>query len=297
MEAITVDELSRFGILKSNKELAEKMKGDVVLIRSDILPPLDDEFRVAIENIMEDKKGKKNLIVILETRGGYMETVERLVSIMRKHYDHVSFVVPNFAYSAGTVLVLSGDKIYMDYYSVLGPIDPQVPSEDGYRLSGYGALEKFKELKKTVNSANSADEVRAELAILIKKFDPASIFQIEQAIEHGITLITEWLPKYKFRDWKKTKSKKDKVTSKMRKDRAQKIARALGDASKWHSHGRGISMQRLQGDEIKLEIDDFGQDKKLNSTIKNYCRLAQDHFERLGMKDYIHTSKEVRRVR
>ncbi len=50
-----------------------------------------------------------------------------MVSVMRKHYKEVSFIVPSHAYSAGTVLVLSGDKIYMDYYSVLGPIDPQYP--------------------------------------------------------------------------------------------------------------------------------------------------------------------------
>jgi len=54
-----------------------------------------------------------------------METIERIVAVMRNHYESVSFIIPNFAFSAGTVLALSGDEIYMDYYSVLGHIDPQ----------------------------------------------------------------------------------------------------------------------------------------------------------------------------
>jgi ClpP class serine protease len=55
--------------------------------------------------------------------------VERIVSVFRKHYDIVEYVVPNYAYSASTILVLSGDEIYLDYYSVLGPIDPQMEDE------------------------------------------------------------------------------------------------------------------------------------------------------------------------
>ena len=76
---------------------------------------------------------------MLETNGGYMETAERLVSVMRSHYERVSFVIPNYAYSAGTILALSGDSIYLDYFSVLGPIDPQFTDTEGKQLlSGVG---------------------------------------------------------------------------------------------------------------------------------------------------------------
>lgn len=93
-----------------------------------MMSPLDNVFREIIEGLTETKKTKEgHLIVVLETVGGYIETAQRMVSVMRKHYKEVSFIVPSHAYSAGTVLVLSGDKIYMDYYSVLGPIDPQYP--------------------------------------------------------------------------------------------------------------------------------------------------------------------------
>ena len=69
-------------------------------------------------------------MVILETSGGYVDTARRIAETLRHHYDHVDFIVASHAMSAGTVLAMSGDAIFMDYYSVLGPIDPQIPRED-----------------------------------------------------------------------------------------------------------------------------------------------------------------------
>ena len=296
MEAINVDQLSSGALQRLNGEVAEKMCGDCIFINCGMLPPLDDEFRVVIEGIKHDSS-KDHLIVILETTGGFMETVERLVAVMRTHYKRVSFVIPNFAYSAGTVLALSGDKIYMDYYSVLGPIDPQYQDSAGKFLPGYGYLAKFQEITSVINKSNSADSCQAELAYLVQKFDPALLFHIEQGIEHGISLITEWLPKYKFKDWKETTTNGKKVTPSMKKSRAKEIAATLGDASKWHSHGRGIPMRDLAGSDIKLLIDDFGMDVDLNDKIKNYHGLAVDYFRnKLGVAGYIHSQIGMRRV-
>ncbi|MCB1517451.1 MAG: hypothetical protein KDJ19_07550 [Hyphomicrobiaceae bacterium] len=296
MEAISVDQLTGHVLRQLNAEVAEAMDGDCVLINCGMRPPLDDEFRVVAEEIKKDSTND-HLVVLLETNGGFMETVERLVAVMRAHYRRVSFVIPNFAYSAGTVLALSGDKIYMDYYSVLGPIDPQYRDSDGKFLPGYGYLAKFQEITKTINESADSAACRAELAYLVKKFDPALLFHIEQGVEHGISLITEWLPKYKFKDWKKTETNGKRVTPAMRKDRAKAIAETLGDASKWHSHGRGISMNDLGGAEIKLLIDDFGKVDDLSEKIKNYHGLAVDYFSnKLGVSGYIHSGLGLRRV-
>ncbi|MDE0308151.1 MAG: hypothetical protein OXI87_25180 [Albidovulum sp.] len=295
MEAINVSQLSSGVLLRLNNDLANEMNGDVVFIKSALFPPLDDEFRVVIEEMKGKRKRKRDeLIVVLETVGGYMETVERLVAVMRAHYRHVSFVIPNYAYSAGTVLALSGDKIFMDYYSVLGPIDPQYRESDGNRVPGYGYLAKFKEITKAINESEDLTDCRAELAYLVKRFDPALLFHIEQGIEHGISLISEWLPKYKFKDWKLTQSTGKKVTGAMKKKRARDIATTLGDAAKWHSHGRGISMRDLMGSEIKLLIDDFGRDPNLSNKIKNYHGLAVDFFS--STRGYIHSRLGQRRV-
>jgi ClpP class serine protease len=79
-----------------------------------------------IEDLRDDKDRRNRLAVILTSPGGSAETVEKLVDIIRHHYGEVYFVIPDEAMSAGTIFAMSGDKIFMDYTSSLGPIDPQV---------------------------------------------------------------------------------------------------------------------------------------------------------------------------
>ncbi len=282
METISVDRLAMGTIQQLNVDISNKLDGDCIFIKSGIDTPLDKEFRYVVEGIKQKNPNQANLIVILETNGGSMEIVERLVVLMRKHYNHVSFIIPDYAYSAGTVLALSGDRIYMDDYSVLGPIDPQFG-----QVPGYGYLEKYRELKEIINKAQNPADVSAERFYLVNNFNPAFLFRIEQAIEHGRNMIMDWLPKYKFKNWQKKQTSGKTVTFRMKQYRARKIATTLGDATIWHSHGRGISMEKLSGDLIKLMIDDFGADEELNKMIRNYHGLALDFASSSGIKDFI----------
>lgn len=67
----------------------------------------------------------------------------------------------------------------------------------------------------------------AEMAFLIEKFDPAESYRYEQSRQLSITLLKQWLVKYKFRNWKKTKTRQIQVTRKMREERAEQIAQKL----------------------------------------------------------------------
>ena len=143
----------------------------------------------------------------------------------------------------------------MNYYSIVGPIDPQFSTEDGQRVPGMGYVQKYNDLMATINSVpdDKVGTVRAEMAYLLRKFDPAKVFQIEQAIRHSQELLERWLPQYKFKNWKTTSSGK-KVSPKDRLERARQIAQVLGNAEHWHSHGRGISMADLGSDKIGLKV-------------------------------------------
>ena len=193
---------------------------------------------------------------------------------------------------------MSGDEIHMDYYSVLGPIDPQYQTENGEYVPGMGYLAKFQELVEAVNSTHLGEEhtTRAELAILIKKFDPAKLFHIEQSIAHAKSLLRDWLPKYKFKDWKSTETRGSLVEADDRAQRAEEIANVLGDAKRWHSHGRGISIRELGSDEIKLKIKNFGDDEKINTDVRHYHGLFVDYMNKRGMRGAVHTIRGVRRV-
>lgn len=269
-------------------------------MKSPIRLGLDDLIKIEIENLYDDEnKRPKNLTVLLETTGGYIEVVERIYNVFRRFYNHVNFIVPNFAYSAGTVLVLSGDEIYLDYYSVLGPIDPQMESENDRFVSGIGYLAKFEELIRQINAAPDSDSVRAQLAYLLRKFDPAEMFDLEQARSHSEDLLEEWLSKHKFKHWTVRETTGEKVTDTDRRARAKEVAQILGNPERWHSHGRGIGIRELTGEEVKLKIHNFGLDADLNSVIRAYYDLFMDHCRRLSMSGpshvVLHSSSGLRR--
>ncbi len=197
-----------------NEELGQNRNSDVLVVKSPISRGLDYQICQKVEEI-ENKKSK--LSVMLETGGGSVEVTERIANVFREHYKYVEFIVPNYAYSAGMILCMSGDAILMNYFSVLGPIDPQVET-GGKWIPGTGYLKKYEEFK--VRSAEGR-LTTAELAYFLKRFDQAELYWIEQAREQSKNLLVEWLAKYKFKDWKMTETTKTKVTPKMKKLRAR----------------------------------------------------------------------------
>ena len=299
MDTVTTDDVIHSQLAGIAVDLENLLSADVITVNSPMQFGLDDHIRNEVEDLKENSTPKRNrLAVLLHTGGGYIDTVERIVSVFRKHYKQVDFIIPNYAYSAGTVLAMSGDEILMDYYSVLGPIDPQFHTENGKQVPGMGYIAKYRELLRVINGAPEGElhTVRAELSFLVKKFDPAELFHIEQAIDHSADLIREWLPKYKFKSWKKTAGSGKDVTPAYKRERADKIAKVLSDAEHWHSHGRGISMRELESEDIGLQIVDFGQDADLSATIRHYFGLLIDYQAKLGMASAIHTKRRLRRV-
>jgi hypothetical protein len=297
MDAIRASEIVEGTLRGGNQAIADAMNADVMAISAPMSFGLDDVIKNEVENVNEEESTSNKLVVMLETGGGYIEVVERIVSVFRRHYDSVEFIIPNFAYSAGTVLALSGDEIHMNYYSVLGPIDPQFTTENGRSVPGMGYIAKYNSLINIINSVDDdkVGSVRAELSYLLKKFDPAEVFQIEQAIRHSQELLEKWLPQYKFRNWTVTESGKE-VTAEYRKERAEHIAKILGNAEHWHSHGRGISMAELESDRIGLKVNDFGANAELYAHITHYHGLLSDYMTINGMTAAIHTRHRLRRV-
>jgi hypothetical protein len=248
--------------------------------------PLQTQIDDLLRRVVEDIPNKKpNIAIILETNGGYIEVTERIVDLLRHHYKgEVSFVVPNFAMSAGTILALSGDHILMDYYSILGPIDPQIENRSGQTVPALGYLNKYNEL---VRKSRRGQLSTAELAYFIEKFDPGEMDSFEQARDLTIDLLKRWLVRYKFKNWTRTRTRKLRVTPKMRERRAEQIARSLSDARQWRSHGRGLSMAVLQND-LNLIIVDFGAQPILNTCIRDYYRLLRDYQDRRGHSIVFH---------
>ncbi len=143
-------------------------ESDVLSYIGPIYPMASDMIKDAVE-ALPDKRN--SALFLLETGGGLIDVAERIAIILRHHYKKVSFLVPAEAMSAGTILVMSGDSIYMDYGSMLGPIDPQIQASSGNWVPALGYLEKYEAL---VKKADEGELTSAELTYMIENFDPAS---------------------------------------------------------------------------------------------------------------------------
>jgi len=269
--------------------LEARLGSDVISFKGEIVNGVDDLIRDAVERRRDGKRLRRDkLTVVLETPGGFIEVVQRIVDTFRRHYAEVDFIVPNHAMSAGTVLVMSGDNIYMDYYSVLGPIDPQVPRMGGEGfVPAVGYLVQYDRLMK---KAVTGELNTVEAAILLD-FDQAELYRYEQARNLTITLLKDWLVKYKFKNWHQTQTRKLQVDHQMRVQRAEAIAKLLNDTERWHSHGRGLSLQVARND-LQLVIEDFGEDPELSQRVRDYHGLFIDYTAMRGVDMALHTSEQ-----
>lgn len=276
MTLTTANEFVEQEIDKRAESLEDHFKSDVLAFSGPLLFGADDVLRDVIETRETERE---RLCVVLTTPGGYIDVVHRIVGLLRHHYAHVEFVVPNYAFSAGTILAMSGDAIWMDYYSRLGPIDPQVEI-DGQMLPALGYLVRYERL---IEKAQKGELTTVEAELVVSGFDQAVLYAYEQARELSVSLLKLWLANYKFKNWKITETSQEEVTQKMREERAEYIARELSDTEKWHSHGHGISMEVLRRD-LKLKIDDFGADRDLNARVVAYYKLLDDYQKNRGVE-------------
>jgi hypothetical protein len=268
------------------QKLESVSNADVLFYNGPIYPIASEWIKDALEALPNKRK---SILFLLETGGGLAHVAERIALILRHHYKRVAFLVPSEAMSAGTILVMSGDSIYMDYASMLGPIDPQV--KRGGRGGWVPALGYLEQYERFVKKAKEGELTSAELTYFVENFDPAELYQYEQETELSIALLEEWLAKYKFKNWRITETKKTKVTAKMRKERAEHIARKLNDTKRWHSHSRGIPMEVVRRD-LKLLINDFGEDPDLGPAVQGYYHLLKDYcFKRDHTMVVLHTKE------
>jgi len=259
---------------------------DVVSFSGPIEYGIDSLFLKIIEDLKPNSINKR-LTIILTTIGGSAEVVERIVNVIRKFYEEVNIIVPDYAYSAGTIFCMSGDNIYMDFYSVLGPIDPQVVNKDGKWVSALGYLDKIKEL---LDKANKPEFSAVEFSIL-KDFDLGELKSYEQAKDLTIDLLKKWLVRYKFKNWEYHSSTKEKVTEDDKLQRAEDIARDLSDNNKWKSHGRPINIEELS--KLKLKIEDYSADVNKTTVIREYYDLLSDYLKKSNARVFIHSRRFI----
>ena len=269
-------------LLVKLSDLEKSLDSDVTFFYGPIGTGVIKPYRDFIETLVS-KTTLKSLTIILNTPGGSVETVEKLVEIVRYHYDSFNVIVPDFAFSAGTIWCMAADKIFMDYSSSLGPIDPQVYNGKEW----VPALGYLDQVDKLIEKAKNNELTDAEFAILQAQ-DLARLTTFEQAKNLTITLLKEWLVKYKFKDWTVHSSSGKIVTEPEKQARAEDAAKILGDNKLWHSHGRMISVGKLEKI-LKLKIEDYSKNDVLKPLIRSYNDLITDYIIRNNFPFFLHS--------
>jgi hypothetical protein len=275
-----IDNNTREQLNRQLSQIESLLAGDGIAIVSPIFYGLDVQVKRAIEHF---KDRKARVLIVLDTPGGIAEVVERMVTCVRHHYQEVYFLIPDRAMSAGTIFAMSGDKIYMSYFSTLGPIDPQV-EKDGKLFPALSYLNQFNRLCAKAEKGNLNT---AEFALL-QKLDLGELHHFEQAKELSVELLVNWLSQYKFKDWIQHASSREAVTEDEKRVRAKEIGNVLSNNERWRSHGRGISRETL-AKEIRLRIDEVEAVAGLAEALEGYFGLLRDHMLREQFNSFVHT--------
>ena len=217
--------------------------------------------------------------VVLETPGGVAESVEDMVDSLRTKFSKVGIIIPGSAKSAGTIFTMAGDEILMSPNSSLGPIDAQMMMSNGKRFSADAFLDGLTKIKNEVLAPPG--KLNPTYIPILQNISPGEIQHCENAQHFSRTLVTKWLKAYKFKYWDIRATSGQKVTDDYKETRAKEIADKLCKHSDWLTHGRSIRIADLE--QMKLQINDYSKDKKLEEAIDRYYTLLRMTFDMTGI--------------
>ena len=206
------------------------------------------------ELIASVPSGVDSVDILIVTPGGLAQQVAQFVQRMRPRFNNVAFLLPHMCFSAGTIWALSGDEIWMDERSFLGPIDPQVPGKDGRLVPGQALLRLVQKIQEegAAMIAKGQQPKWSDIQLL-QSLDPKEIGNVLAHSQYSIQLASSYLETFKFRDWSKH-SDGSPVTPEQKKLRANEIAEKLCDHDLWNVHSNGISRDAAWN-QLKIRID------------------------------------------
>ena len=197
---------------------------------------IDDDDIMPFVDLLHNVPPNHSVDLLLHTKGGSIDAAEKLMGMLRSLVGtaELRIIVPDFAKSAGTLMVLGADSVVMSDMSELGPIDPQIPLFGGWQ-SVQNYLDAYKEHDETLKV--SPNNIAAQ--IMLGKLDPATLKLCKVAIDRARQAAEKLLRHGMFRDegnWTKTVSE-------------------LLDTQRWLSHGQMISWEDARDPQIGLVVE------------------------------------------
>ena len=208
----------------------------------------------------------ESIELLLHTRGGNVDAAEKLIRMIRRKVGEADFhiVVPEYAKSAGTLMVLGADSVVMSDASELGPIDPQIRLADGSGQAVQNYLDAYEEL--AMQLQENPGNIAARL--MLDKLDPTIVKLCQVAVDRARQSAEYLLRHGMFRDggpWTLPASE-------------------LLDTRRWLSHSQMIAWDDARDPKIGLTVEYLEpQSKRWQDYWRLYClqRLAINDQQKL----------------
>ena len=231
---------------------------------------IDDDDIMPFVDLLHNVQPNHDVDLLLHTKGGSVDAAEKLMGMLRSLVGtaKLRIIVPDFAKSAGTLMVLGADSVVMSDMSELGPIDPQAPLF-GIWQSVQNYLDAYREHEKTLK----ADPNNIAAQVMLQKLDPATLKLCEVAMDRARQAAEKLLKRGMFRNggnWSKTVSE-------------------LLDTRRWLSHAQMISWEDAQDPLIGLVVEYHAyHSQEWQDYWRIHClqRLAVGEHQKLYESDY-----------
>ena len=231
---------------------------------------IDDDDIMPFVDLLHNVQPNHDVDFLLHTKGGSVDAAEKLMGMLRSLVDaaKLRIIVPDFAKSAGTLMILGADSVVMSDMSELGPIDPQAPLFGRWQ-SVQNYLDAYKEHEKTLK----ADPNNIAAQIMLGKLDPTTLKLCEVAMDRARQAAENLLKRGMFRNggnWSKTVSE-------------------LLDTRRWLSHAQMISWEDAQDPQIGLSVEYHAyHSQEWQDYWRIHClqRLAVGEHQKLYESDY-----------
>lgn len=236
---------------------------------------IDRDDTVPFVDLLHNVEPGADLDMMLHTGGGDIDAAEKLISMVRNKVGtgKLRVIVPDFAKSAGTLMVLGADSVVMSDTSELGPIDPQIIFTDGTGNRIRHAVQSYLDAYDEYTAKLKTEPGNVAAQIMLGKLDPATVKMCQTVKVRALKFAESQLQQGMFRqggNW-------------------SKAAAELLDTKRWQSHAQMISYEDARDPRIGLTVEYL--DPKSDDWQEYwllYClhRLAVKDRQKLYESDY-----------
>jgi len=221
---------------------------------------IDRDDVAGFVEILHNIQPGANVDLLLHTGGGDVDAAEKMMTLVQATVGsgRLRVIVPDFAKSAGTLMVLGADVLVMSDTSELGTIDPQIRSIDEHGKEICHSVLSYLDAFRTYSEALQKKTDDPVARMMLSKLDPTTLRNFESIRNRARNFAEDQL-KRKGRNF-------------------SQIASALMDTTRWPSHGQMIKWQDVK--DLGLPVDYLPpQSTRWQAYWQLYCLL------RLAVKD------------